>query len=215
MRRVISIFAFLLLSAALPLAAPAQQAPSDSSSESLGDVARQQRVQRGKEAKKAAKVFTNDNLPAPKMGEAVSSSPAPPENPAPSEPDAAKGAAPATPSETGSKPATPSEEKENKVKTRDFWQQKFKAVRQGVAKAKEQQQLSEDELNLLQIEQARELDTMAKQDLDTKVQSKQSEVDTNKAVTEAAQRALEDLEKEFKDSGAPDDWSRTDEPQEQ
>ena len=72
------------------------------------------------------------------------------------------------------------------------------------------QQLSEDELNLLQIQQAREIDPAVKADLAAKVQAKQSEVDVNKATTEAAQKALDDLEKEFKDSGAPDDWSQTD-----
>jgi hypothetical protein len=79
-----------------------------------------------------------------------------------------------------------------------------------VAKAKEHQQLSEDELNLLQIQQVRELDSMAKDALNAKVQSKQSEIDVNAAATEAAQKVLDDLSKEFKDSGAPDDWSQTD-----
>jgi hypothetical protein len=78
-----------------------------------------------------------------------------------------------------------------------------------VARVKEQQQLAEDELNLLQIQQAREMDPIAKQDLDTKVQAKQSEVDINKATTDAAQKNLDDLAKEFKDSGAPEEWSQT------
>ena len=78
-----------------------------------------------------------------------------------------------------------------------------------MARAKEQEQLSEDELNLLQIQQAREMDPLTKQDLDSKVQAKQSEVDVNKAATDAAQKNLDDLAKEFKDSGAPDDWSQT------
>jgi hypothetical protein len=30
------------------------------------------------------------------------------------------------------------------------------------------------------------------------------------ATTESAQKALDDLSKEFKESGAPDDWSQTD-----
>jgi hypothetical protein len=97
-----------------------------------------------------------------------------------------------------------------KDKTRDYWQGKFKAARLDVAKAKEQQQLAEDELNLLQIQQAREMDTTGKADLTAKVQAKQSEVDTNKATTDAAQKVLDGLEKDFKASGAPDDWSQTD-----
>jgi hypothetical protein len=54
------------------------------------------------------------------------------------------------------------------------------------------------------------LDPNAKADLTAKVQDKQSEVDVNRATTEAAQKALDDLEKAFQDSGAPDDWSQTD-----
>jgi ribosome-binding protein aMBF1 (putative translation factor) len=128
----------------------------------------------------------------------------PPETPAKDEPATDK---PATP-----KPdkASSHESPEDKIKTRDYWQGKFKAARQDVAKAKEQQQLSEDELNLLQIQQVRELDPMAKSDLTAKVQSKQSDVNVNTAATQAAQKNLDDLEQEFKDSGAPEEWNQTD-----
>ena len=79
-----------------------------------------------------------------------------------------------------------------------------------MARAKEHQQLTEDELYLLQIQQVRELNSMAKEDLNTRVQAKQSEVEVNKTATEAAQKALSELDDRFKDSGAPDDWSQTD-----
>ena len=199
MRRTTLLFTILMLSAALPLVAqPPQQ-------ESLGDLARQLRAQHEKDDKKATKVFTNDNLPAPKPGEAVSSSPAPPRilqlprQPLPN---------PATPPPSEETGSNPPESPEDKAKTRDYWQGKFQAARQALAKAKEMQQLSEDELNLLQIQQVREIDPTAKADLTTKVQDKQSEVDVNKATTEAAQKALDDLEKAFQDSGAPADWGQ-------
>jgi len=195
----------LLWSARLPLVAQSPQG------ESLGDLARQLRQQHDKDAKKATKVFTNDNLPAPKPWEAVNSQPTPP----------APAAAPSTPGPTTANPATspPSEKPNNKqpeapedrAKTRDYWQEKFKAARQEVAHSKELQQLAEDELNLLQIQEAREIDPNLKADLDAKAQAKQSEVDTSKATTDAAQKALDDLEKAFKDSGAPDDWSQIEE----
>jgi hypothetical protein len=171
--------------------------------ESLGDLARQVREQKSTEPK-ATKVFTNDNLPAPKPGEAISSLPLPPSI---TEDTAPKPGNPPAKEDTGSKPK---ESTGDKVKTRDYWQEKFKAARQDVAKAKEQQQLSEDELGLLQLQQVREIDAIAKDDLTNKVQAKQSEVDTNRATTDAAQKALDDLTKEFKDSGAPDEWSQTD-----
>ena len=204
MGRTSLLITILLLSVALPLAAQPQQ------QESLGDLARQIREQHDKATKKATKVFTNDNLPAPVPGEAVNSTPAPPapaDHPSTPEPSTAKPASSPPSQETGSNPP---ESPEDKVKTRDYWQGKFKAARQDVAKAKEMQQLSEDELNLLQIQQAREIDATVKADLGTKVQDKQSQVDVNKLTTEAAQKALDDLEKAFKESGAPDDWSQTD-----
>ena len=193
--------AFLLLIVAMPVFAMPQQG------EPLGDVARQLRAQKENEGKRAVKVFTNDNLPEPKPGEAISSLPLPPEKPV-------------APTASGAKPVTSQPEEEtgdksqvstdDKIKTRDSWQDRFKAARRDVAKAKQYQQLSEDELSLLQIQQVRELDPMAKADLTAKVQAKQSEVDVNKDATAAAQKALDDLSKEFKESGAPDEWSQTD-----
>ncbi len=198
MHRKILLCAIAGLMGALPLAAQAQQPPSGTQTQvqspaqtpSLGDLAKQLRAQQEKNGKKAVRVFTNDNLPAPNPNEAVNS-------PAPS--DAASSDADA------SKPVAKPD-----MHTRDYWQGKFKSARQDLAQAKEQQQLSEDELNLLQIQQIRELDSNAKADLTAKVQAKQSQVDANKTATEAAQKTLDDLTKEFKESGAPDDWSVTD-----
>jgi hypothetical protein len=192
----------LLLSAALPVLAQPQQ------QESLGDLARQLRAQKEADTKKATKVYTNDNLPTPVPGEALNWLPPTPEDkPKPAPTITAKPAPSPSSGETGSKQ---SESPENSLKTRDDWQEKFKAARQDLAKAKEQQQLSEDELNLLQIQQVREIDPAAKAALTAQVQAKQSEVDVNKAATDAAQKALDDLEKKFKASGATDDWSQTD-----
>ena len=170
-------------------------------------MARQLRQQNESNPRKAMKVFTNDNLPEPKPGEAISSLPLPPEPPMSPNKSAVKPVGTPSTEETGDKPH---QSEEDKVKTRDYWQDRFKAARRDVAKAKELQQLSEDELNLLQIQEVRELDSMAKLDLTTKVQAKQSEVDVHMAATGAAQKALNDLDKEFKASAAPDDWSQTD-----
>ena len=188
----------LAMVGALPVAAQSPQ------QESLGNVARQVREQHDKNTRKPVKVFTNDDLPEPKPGEAVNSAPpAPPPHPA----GAAK---PATPSPSPEAGGNPPESSGAKEKTRDYWQEKFRSERRDLAAAKSAQQLTEDELNLLQIQQAREIDPNMKADLNTKVQAKQSEVEVVKATTEAAQKALDDLEKAFKESGAPEDWSQTD-----
>jgi hypothetical protein len=197
MRKTPMLLIVVGLSVALPLLAEPQQ-------ESLGDFARQLREQREKESKKPAKVFTNDNLPArPPWDEG---------------PTAASAISP-TPAESATKPPSPEsaeqkgavgpESPEDKVKTRDYWQAKFKEARGKLARAREEQQLAEDELNLLQIQQARELDPNAKQELDAKVRDKQTEVDTKRAAADKAQKALDDLQKNFKESGAPEDWSQT------
>jgi hypothetical protein len=191
----------LFLSAALPILAEPQQ------QESLGDLARQLRAQKAADTKRATKVYTNDNLPASVPGEALNWLPPTPEDKPKPAPTITAEPAPSPSSETtGSKP---SESPQDGPKTRDDWQGKFKAARQDLAKAKELQQLSEDELNLLQIQQVREIDPAVKANLTGQVQAKQSEVDVNKAATDAAQKALENLEKEFKARGAPDDWNQT------
>jgi hypothetical protein len=203
MSRTSLLFATLFLCAAIPVLAQPQQ------QESLGDLARQARAQKDADPRKTSKVFTNDNLPAPVRGEAVtalSTTTGTPSTPA-STPSTSS-TSPASEDNGSKKPEAPGD----KTKTRDYWQGRFKAARHDLAQAREQQNLAEDELNLLQIQQVRELDSSAKADLTAKVQAKQAEVDTDKAAVDAALKVLDDLEKEFKDSGAPEDWSKTDEP---
>jgi ribonuclease HII len=78
-----------------------------------------------------------------------------------------------------------------------------------LADAKERQQLAENELNLLQIQDARELDPATKAELAEKIKAKENEVPQTRAATEEAQKNLENLQNEFKASGAPDEWSET------
>jgi hypothetical protein len=200
MRKAPMLLIVVGLSVALPLLAEPEQ-------ESLGNLARQLREQREKEGKKPVKVFTNDNLPPPPAWEkAPTAVPGPPEAPA------GEKANPAQPAANPPEPVEPKssvgpEVPGDKVKTRDYWQARFKQARAKLAEAREQEQLADDELNLLQIQQARELDPNVRQDLDAKMRDKQAEVDSKRAATDAAQKALTDLENEFKESGAPDDWS--------
>lgn len=201
MGRATLVFTFIWLGAVLPLAAQSSQP------EPLGDVARQLRQQKSKDTKKPAVVITNDNLPAPVPGEALTILPSNAATPAST---SAKSASPAAVAHKDEK----DEAAESKTWTREEWQAKFRAARRDLAKAKEVEQLSEDELNLMQIQEARELDAVAKQGLDTHIQNKQSEVNVDKATTADAQKALDHLEELFQQSGAPDDWSVTDEPKE-
>jgi len=191
MRKIILTCAVFALVLGMPVSLAAE--------ESLGDVARRLRSEREKSAQKPVKVFTNDELPArpPAEGPSAASGMAP-----------EAGAAPNAPAEATKQP--PAASSEDKKKTKDYWQARFRSVRADLASAQEKQQLAEDELNLLQIQQARELNTTAKADLDAKVKAKQAEVDGSRAATDKAKKDLADLDKEFQDSGAPADWSKTD-----
>ncbi len=207
--RILLTFWILAGLAGMPSLWACQQADEG---ESLGDYARQVRKERGK-ASKPAKVYTNEDIPAAsRIGEPSQAPEAAPEKSAKGEKEqtAKPAGEPASPEAAQEKrveePAAP----EGKTKDRSYWQAKFKTARERLARAKEEQQLSEDELNLLQIQQARELDADSKKELDTKIRDKQSEVETKKAATDEAQKGLDGLEQEFKESGAPEDWSVTD-----
>jgi hypothetical protein len=162
--------------------------------QSLGDFARAERAKKAKETKKSVRVFTNDNLPKRPPGEgptAASSMSAPP------------------PIESAPAPTTPGAEGTDKQKTQDYWQGQFKSIRQRLADDEGQQRLAEDELSLLQIQQARELSPDVQSQLETQIKSKTAEVEAKRAETAKTRKELEDLEKEFKESGAPADWSKT------
>ncbi len=174
--------------------------------QSLGDIARQQREQRAKSGVKPVKVFTNDNLPARPPGEGPTAASGMAS--APSEGAATEEAKPATGEATQGE-QTEAKTEQDKKRTKEYWQDKFKAARAQLSGAQEQQQVSEDELNLLQIQQARELDQVAKDELDRKVAAKQAEVAEKRQETEKARAALDKVQKDFQESGAPEDWSKT------
>ena len=185
--------------------------------QSLGDVARQERQKRAKETKKPVKVVTNEDFPAPPPAEEAkpaAPSSASEETPAESaeQPAAQPTEQPAaqTTAEEAAPPTAEEAKPEDKQKTRDYWQGRFRAAKQRIADAEELQRLAEDELSLLQIQQARELSPDGQADLEARVKAKNAELETRRATTAKARKALENLEKEFKESGAPTDWSKTD-----
>jgi hypothetical protein len=93
--------------------------------------------------------------------------------------------------------------------TREYWQSRFKSARAKLAKAQETQQLAEDELNLLQIQQARQAPRAnVAAELGQKIAAKQAEVDSARAATHHAELALDALQQEFAASGAPEEWSK-------
>jgi len=110
-------------------------------------------------------------------------------------------------------PATEASEEKNpedKQKTKEYWQAKFRAARANLKKAEEVQKLSENEISLLQRRKVQEPSPDAQKQIDQDLSARQSELDAATAATDKAKQELDDLQKEFDDSGAPADWSVTD-----
>jgi type IV secretory pathway VirB10-like protein len=183
--------------------------------QSLAEFARKERARRAKESK-AVKVYTNDNIPhVASITPTAPAETAPAAAPAPIAEPSAPGMPPPSPEAKPEEPkaeAKPEAEKEaeSKEKTQDYWQAKFKAAREAVAQAEEQAKLSSDETNLLQMRVTRELDPQTKSQLQAQLDAQQATAKDQQAALDDAKKALDDLEQEFKASGAPEDWSKTD-----
>jgi hypothetical protein len=171
--------------------------------QSLAEAARQAKQQRAKETKKVVKVFTNDNLPAPAPWETVTPSPVI----AKSKPESEAGPEQAGSAVKSSERAA--EKSEDKRKTKEYWQGEFTAARSKLASAESALSLAQDELSLLQIQQAREIAPDVQSQVATKIAAKQSEIATLQSQVEKARQALDNLQKEFDASGAPAEWGQT------
>lgn len=181
---------------------------STAAAQSLGNLARKQREQRGQQARKPAKVLTNEDVETQPTSEG---------------PTAAAGMAEelkspdeetlSTLAETSNEPSElmdPGEEAAgDKKKSREYWQGAFKAAKAKIAAAEEVQRLVEDELGLLQIQRARELSPTVQAELDGRISSQTAAVEAKRNDTTKAKQALEELEQKFEESGAPADWSKT------
>jgi len=89
----------------------------------------------------------------------------------------------------------------------EYWRRRFSAAREALAWAQEQRQLAEDELRLLQSQQAHDWGSAAAESAESRIADKQTEVESKSAAEAQAQRELDALESEFRQSGAPEDWS--------
>jgi hypothetical protein len=181
--------------------------------QSLGEIARQYRQEQEAKQKKGevpVKVFTNDDIARMPPIAILKSS-----IQAPSSPEA-KPSAPAQPPEaavSGTPTGTPppaSGKAISRKESKEYWQARFRGARDRLAHAIEEQKLVEEELHLLQIQQARELNPERSRKLNGRIDASTVELEGKSVATEKAQRAMDQLEKEFKDSGAPQDWIQKD-----
>lgn len=90
------------------------------------------------------------------------------------------------------------------------WRRRLSAAREALARAQEQRQLAEDELRLLQSQQAHDWGTPSAESADARIADKRSEVESKRAAEAEAQHELDALENEFRQSGSPEDWSKPD-----
>ena len=164
--------------------------------QSLGDFARKQKAKQASQPK-AAKVFTNEDMP-----KATSLQPADSGAAGESASAAATGEASA---ESGEKTADESKP-DDKKKTKEYWQEQFKNAKADVDKAQEGSTLADDELSLAQADAARQLDAGPRSEADKIVANKQTAADDKRAALDKAKQAMEDLKKQFEESGAPADW---------
>lgn len=199
---------FLVLTGSLLL-----PVPTGTSAQSLGEIARHYRKEREARREKGEappRLFTNDDIARmPPIATLKSSQQAPTASdsipPAPSLPPGTPGGR----TSAGTSAAKPAKA-ENGMKSKKYWQAKFKVARAALARAQEEQTLVEDELRLLQIQQARELDPTRSRKLNGQIEAATLNLKAKRATTERAQTALDEIEKEFKQSGAPQGWAQDD-----
>ena len=191
-----------LMGVTAALLVPVANSHAQAQAQSLGAYARQQRAKEQKEGAKASKTYTNDNLP---YNATISTSSAPAAPPA--APGAEGTAQPAAGETAQGKPAAEGEKPaEDKKKTKEYWEGRFNTAYAAIDSAEEVQQLTENELTLLQTQRAQTLDPSLDANLADQIKTKQQELDAARAKTEKAKKDLEDLKAEFQDSGAPADW---------
>ncbi len=203
-RATLFLLTFGALLLRFPVTIPAQ---------SLGEVARRYRKEleeRKKMGEVPVKVFTNDDIARMPPVSIVG-----PSEGRPPEPDT-KQTTTTQPLGTTVRQATSAPtlaqhgKTEESAKSKEYWQAKFKAARAALEQAKEEQTLVEDEIQLLQIQQARELNPDRSRKLNSKIDASTIELEAKRATTHKAQAALDEIEKEFKKSGAPESWIQDD-----
>ena len=180
--------------------------PIASSGQSLGEIARQYRKEREAREKKGevpVKVFTNEDI-AGTPPITILKSPMPASS-SPQTKSSQPSAATASGTQEGT-PAPPSGKGKSSENSKEYWRSRFEAARTHLAHAIEKQKLTEDELRLLQIQQAKELNPDRSRKLNSQIDASTAELEVKRAATEKARQAMENLETEFKDSGAPQEW---------
>jgi|SRR5271168_396526 len=161
-----------------------QAALSGSQQDSLAAAARKARAQ-SKEAPKAAKVFTNDNLPSAGGISTV-------------------GAAPATEPSSGAAKAKPAAGGDEKS-----WRDRFAGLRRKLAQDQQALEIMQRELGVLNVQQYNDpMQAMQQGYTRGDINGKTADIDAKKKQVEADQQAIDDAEEELRKSGGDPGWAQ-------
>ena len=158
----------------------------------LSQLAKKTREQRMKVMQqKSVRIWNNDNLPQRPAGEgptaaAGMSAAPPPNNPGAMEPEA---------------PPPPEPPESPEAADLDSMRDQIKQGRQSVKGLEERRRLAEDELSLLQVQQASELSPDTQSSLATQIKDKNVAVSGLRQDIEKAKKENEKIEKDFKAQG--------------
>ena len=84
----------------------------------------------------------------------------------------------------------------------EYQRQRLTDAQKALQHAQEQERLAEDELGLLQLQQARELDQTVQEQLTTKIAAKKQEIQKWQAAVKQAQQQVQDLQKKVSQKAA-------------
>ncbi len=178
-----------------PTLAAAQGPPA--TPQTLADVARAEESRR-KSAKKATKVYTNDNL----KPDYTPSRPAPPA-PAPDAPAAPSTVVPAVNLPGGTAPAAVPE-----VRDQAYWSNRISAARAAVERSKVLAAALQSRINALTTDFVNRDDPAQRAVIQTDRQTAQAELERLSVELETQQVAINAIEEEARRAGVPSGWLR-------
>jgi hypothetical protein len=173
-------------------------APALAQSQSLADLARRERIRKGKDSP-GGKVFTNEDIPAP----TISSTPAQ-QSPA----EAAEGAeaqkAASESATTGTAEGQPSQEDLEKQ-----YREKFAKLKEDLDLQERKLDVLQRELNLMQQQHYSDPNMALQQEYTREnINKRTEEIEAQKQAVDKSKQAIADLETELQRKGLPPGWAR-------
>jgi hypothetical protein len=182
-------------------------------SQSLADLARQERARKSREGK-TGKVFTNDDIrssapsppaPAPTAAKDIQGKPS--EAPAK---EAADGKDAKTPAAGGKEePKPPEDSAKKQAELEKQYRDRFAKLREALAYEEKKLDVMQRELSLMQTQYYSDPNVaMREQTFRGQINQRTQEIEQQKAAVDKSKQAISDLEEELRKKGLPPGWSR-------